>query len=331
MADPKSGEIVNEGDNSIIRELNECNVVYFAVDVLSVVDLHRLEIPKAFTARSGWPGVLDVLLVISSKAEKEWPLQLKRVEPGSKLSAISIGDCYREFITDNSIAIGDLLVFEVVDPQCLVVTIKRHRPAAANQALKVEDIASPATDPRPRPEPVKVAPSSPEIPAPLEATGSSAPRRASSAPRDPRPRLEPAKIAPKTPEIPAPLVATASSNPRRASSNGLWVPQFCKTLRVSHTKPGKASRLDIPTLYWRTYGTEQFEDHFFTLAGPIAEGVVKSSVCVTPKQTFCFFTCGWYHFCTRNKLKVGDTLLFAKTGPASFEVSKKSPGKFLFV
>ena len=88
---------------------------------------------------------------------------------------------------------------------------------------------------------------------------------------------------------------------------------------------------DIPALYWRSYGTEQFDGHFFTLGGPLGEGVVKSTLLVTSKQTFCFFTSGWLEFCNKNLLKLGDTLLFVKTSPSTFEVSKKVPGKFLYV
>lgn len=120
------------------------------------------EIPKSFSARSGWPGHLDVTLVTSITREKQWPLQLRRVEPGSSLTAISIGSGWDEFVKDNGVGLGDLLVFEVVDEVCLVVTIHRHRPRPATHGKK-----KPPAEMAPTPKPART-------PTAVERTGSSA-------------------------------------------------------------------------------------------------------------------------------------------------------------
>lgn len=79
---------------------------------------------------------------------------------------------------------------------------------------------------------------------------------------------------------------------------------------------------DVPTAYWRTYGVEQFDGIRCTLNGPLAPWTVKTAVLKYASQTFCSFTQGWAGFCTANKLKVGDTLIFTKLGFAEFEVGK---------
>ncbi|KAG0567633.1 hypothetical protein KC19_7G149900 [Ceratodon purpureus] len=295
MASQNSGEVEDDAHDMIIRELDACRAFYFATEILLATDLHRLEIPKSFNAKCGWPGHLNYAMVTSITAKKQWPLQLKRFEHGLKKFAFSIGEGWPEFVADNHIGLRDLFVFEVVDDTCLVVRIHRHRHRPATSGKK--KLKAEATP--------------------------------SEIPPTPKPCSRPATLGKK--KMKAEATPSEISPAPKPEQNPVEVPLFCKTLRISHLKSRGATRLDIPTLYWRTYGTEQFDGHFFTLGGPLNERVVKNVLLMTTKQTFCFFTSGWLEFCKRNELKVGDTLLFAKTGPSSFEVSKKILGKFLYV
>ncbi|KAG0592576.1 hypothetical protein KC19_1G263700 [Ceratodon purpureus] len=106
-----------------------------------------------------------------------------------------------------------------------------------------------------------------------------------------------------------------------AGPSTLNPPRFTKTLRKSHLLPRPQARIDIPTEFWRTHGQEQFDGPLWTISGPLWWGIAKSAVIVTPRQTFCMLTQGWWEFWMLNKFKLGDTLLFVKTGPAAFEVS----------
>ncbi|KAG0575945.1 hypothetical protein KC19_3G210300 [Ceratodon purpureus] len=110
------------------------------------------------------------------------------------------------------------------------------------------------------------------------------------------------------------------SDPQVVNANR---PHFKKKLRISHTRADKSARLDIPTLFWRSVGPEKFDGSLVTLSGPRGEHVVQSSLCVTPKQTFCFFSGGWSDFRTMNDLKLGDTVVFTKVTDCRYEVTKE--------
>ncbi|KAG0504335.1 hypothetical protein KC19_N041000 [Ceratodon purpureus] len=100
-------------------------------------------------------------------------------------------------------------------------------------------------------------------------------------------------------------------------------PHFRKKLRASHTRPHKSARLDIPTSFWRYRWAAKFDGSLLTLSGPVREHVVKSGMCVTAKQTFCFFGMGWSDFIAMNDLKIGDTLLFTQVTECRYEVKKE--------
>lgn len=76
-------------------------------------------------------------------------------------------------------------------------------------------------------------------------------------------------------------------------------------------------------MFWRSVGPEKFDGSLVTLSGPRGEHVVQSSLCVTPKQTFCFFSGGWSDFRTMNDLKLGDTVVFTKVTDCQYEVTKE--------
>lgn len=65
-----------------------------------------------------------------------------------------------------------------------------------------------------------------------------------------------------------------------------------------------------------------FDGRLCTLNGPLAPWTVNTDVLKYATQTFCAFTTGWAGFCTANKLKVGDALIFTKVGLDEFEVRK---------
>ena len=79
---------------------------------------------------------------------------------------------------------------------------------------------------------------------------------------------------------------------------------------------------DIPVSYWRTYGADGFDGVWYTLHGPLKTWNVKTATRSYGKQTFCSFTEGWAGFCTGNRLKLGDTVVFTKVGPVEFQVKK---------
>ncbi|KAG0504969.1 hypothetical protein M758_N008000 [Ceratodon purpureus] len=99
-------------------------------------------------------------------------------------------------------------------------------------------------------------------------------------------------------------------------------PHFKKKLRLSHTRSDKSARLDIPTSFWRSVGPEKFNGSLVTLSGPRGQHVVQSSLCVTPKQTFCFFSSGWSDFRTMSNFDLGDTVTFTKVTDCRYEVTK---------
>ena len=79
---------------------------------------------------------------------------------------------------------------------------------------------------------------------------------------------------------------------------------------------------DIPVSYWRTYGADGFDGVWYTLHGPLKTWNVKTATRSYGKQTFCSFTEGWAGFCTGNRLKLGDKVVFTKVGPVEFQVKK---------
>lgn len=79
---------------------------------------------------------------------------------------------------------------------------------------------------------------------------------------------------------------------------------------------------DVPTAFWRSHGEDNLDGVNYTLTGPLASWVVKSSTYTSRKQTLCCFTKGWAGFVAANSVKIGDTLTFTKVGALEFRVTK---------
>ncbi|KAG0562012.1 hypothetical protein KC19_9G110400 [Ceratodon purpureus] len=99
---------------------------------------------------------------------------------------------------------------------------------------------------------------------------------------------------------------------------------FTKTMRISHVRPFKSTRMDIPVKFWREVGEEKFDGYFYGLQGPLTKTVVKSTLSHLPAQTVCHFTTGWSNFCKENEVKVGETLVFTHVDPFIFQVTKST-------
>ena len=99
------------------------------------------------------------------------------------------------------------------------------------------------------------------------------------------------------------------------------LPNFC-AITLCHLTSDTAfhQSQDIPCAFWRRYGSEQFNQRYFTLRGPSCSVTVTAAVKRTPNQTVCYFTRGWADFRDGNSFKVGDTLVFTQIGPANFHV-----------
>ncbi|KAG0574052.1 hypothetical protein KC19_VG230900 [Ceratodon purpureus] len=135
---------------------------------------------------------------------------------------------------------------------------------------------------------------------------------------------------------------------------------FSKTLKPSHTRPFKSSKLvksnpqfpsfsvnsmhtqivcheslsgvskslvlvptqDIPVKFWRAISVDQFDGFFYGLRGPLSTTVVKTTLARLPAQAVCSFTTGWHLFVKENKLKVGDRLIFTHVDTHVFQVAK---------
>ncbi|KAG0573492.1 hypothetical protein KC19_VG182900 [Ceratodon purpureus] len=79
------------------------------------------EIPVAFTNKTKWPGEKQCALV-TSMSSKQWQVNFER----RNSSFVSTGTGWRDFLCDQELRIGNILVFEVVDERCLVVTINPY-------------------------------------------------------------------------------------------------------------------------------------------------------------------------------------------------------------
>ena len=75
-------------------------------------------------------------------------------------------------------------------------------------------------------------------------------------------------------------------------------------------------------MYWRKHGHEGFDGRWYYLRGPVSGWLVQSATYTFGKQRFCSFRQGWAGFCTANRLKLGDSVLFTKAGEVEFEVTK---------
>ena len=85
-------------------------------------DFHRScvqEIPAAFTKKTGWPETSDCILVTSTTSMKQWPVLFNR----QRGTIVSLYEGWTEFLHDQGIEVGNFMVFEYVDDQCLVVAI----------------------------------------------------------------------------------------------------------------------------------------------------------------------------------------------------------------
>ena len=94
------------------------------------------DIPPAFTEKTGWPRKPDCTLVMSSNAQKEWPILFSIVQAsGGARTASSVGHGWTSFLQDQEVAQGSLLIFEFVDATSLAVTI--YHP---DRPRKIEDV-----------------------------------------------------------------------------------------------------------------------------------------------------------------------------------------------
>ena len=112
------------------------------------------EIPASFTTETGWPSVVNCALVTSISLQKEWPLRLRRFPDMRRgVSAVSIGEGWARFMSDQGLGLGALLTFEIVDERCLVVGIHRRSALKVPQTFQQLPDASQITcDSREQPE-----------------------------------------------------------------------------------------------------------------------------------------------------------------------------------
>ena len=95
------------------------------------------EIPATFTTETGWPGDDNCALVTSITIEKEWPLRFRRFPDMRRgVSAVSVGEGWARFMSNQGLGLGALLTFEVVDERRLVVGIHRRSALTEQQAFQ---------------------------------------------------------------------------------------------------------------------------------------------------------------------------------------------------
>ncbi|KAG0568744.1 hypothetical protein KC19_6G042500 [Ceratodon purpureus] len=260
--------MLTELEELVLEDLDEAEVTYFSVRIISKTNPARLEVPASFTATTGWPGAVQCSLLTSLRDPKEWPLQMGQLPSSSCVgNAVSDSTGWANFLRHMAVSVGDIIVFEFVDSRCLVASIAYHRgcpPQNVPEEPQVVNVIVPA---------------------------------------------EPQVVSVNVPELPQ--VVNVNS------------PFFKKKLRATHARAHKSARLDIPTAFWRAVGPEKFNGSLITLSGPGGEHVVQSSICVTPKQTFCFFGSGWSDFRALNDFHVGDTIVFTKVTECQYEVIKE--------
>lgn len=104
------------------------------------------EIPATFTTETGWPGEDNCALVTSITLQKEWPLTFRRFPDMRRgVSAVSVGEGWARFMSDQALGLGALLTFEVVDGRRLVVGI--HRRSALTEPHQFQQYADANLEP----------------------------------------------------------------------------------------------------------------------------------------------------------------------------------------
>ena len=99
------------------------------------------EIPTTFTYKTGWPGSQECAVVTSTAGNREWPVHFEIEDVGGgKRKATSVGPQWPRFLVEHEVLPGSILVFEVLDPRCLVVTIY-HTESPRKEVLAREAFA----------------------------------------------------------------------------------------------------------------------------------------------------------------------------------------------
>ncbi|KAG0604512.1 hypothetical protein M758_10G177000 [Ceratodon purpureus] len=123
-------------EESDVDDLEDVRDLYFTLKMLTKTHRRTLDIPPAFTEKTGWPQKPDCTLVMSSNAQKEWPILFSIVQAsGGARTASSVGHGWTSFLQDQEVGQGSLLIFEFVDATSLAVTI--YHP---DRPRKIEDV-----------------------------------------------------------------------------------------------------------------------------------------------------------------------------------------------
>ena len=213
----------------------------------------------------------------------KWPVNFEIADggPGNR-TASSVGHGWSTFLADQDVKEGSLLLFEVVDTSCLVVTVTHHESPRKPQVEGCSKLQRRRSD-----GPV------------FEKT-----LRASHLGNGGTSRLVCSVHLLLYLFMPWVLVSIIRSSLNFLTSRPGFLPQ------------------DFPAPYCRQFPLEHFKDTWFTLSGPLAAVRVKSTVHVNPRQTFCYLSKGWSEFVALNDLKLGDTITFAAVGTQEFNVDR---------
>ncbi|KAG0608026.1 hypothetical protein M758_8G072200 [Ceratodon purpureus] len=125
-----------------VDELEDVHAVYFTVTMLTETHRSRLEIPRSFTKKTGFPMSPNCTLVTSVSAQKEWPIHFAITEEeGGQRRATSIGHGWSVFLVDQDVKFGTLLVFENADDTCLAVTT--YHPSSPRRIVPAGEVGLP--------------------------------------------------------------------------------------------------------------------------------------------------------------------------------------------
>lgn len=237
----------------------------------------------------------------------EWPLRMTQLSSSSCVgTAISDSYGWSKFAEHMAVSVGDVLDFELVDERCLLASNAYSRG-------RVPEV----------------------VPQEAQVTGGHSPRVALE---------EPQVVNDSTPHFKKKFRPSHTRAHKSARLVSYPLNMYSFTIVVLARTTVEISYLllrdlqnslihegvffvhftqDIPTWFWRSMGPETFDGSLMTLTGPIREHVVRSSLCVSPKQTFCFFSSRWADFVSMNSLQVGDTIVFTKVTNCRYVVKKE--------
>ncbi|KAG0597156.1 hypothetical protein M758_UG316100 [Ceratodon purpureus] len=132
---------MDEQDEQEVAEIEDVSAFYFTVNMLMRSRRTHLEIPEAFTDKTGWPGCKECALVTSSSDTKDWPVHFRFEDVGGgKRRATSVGHGWPVFLRDQKVKIGSLLLLQVMDSRSLAVTIC-HPDSPRKHVVKTEEAA----------------------------------------------------------------------------------------------------------------------------------------------------------------------------------------------